>query len=390
MPTNSIRLAKRLGTERSSIFDKMNRLAEASGAVNLGQGFPDFAAPKFVREAAVTVVSAGHEQYSRIAGEPSLRQAIADYLRARGGPIVHPDDEVTVTCGCQEGLAAALLALADPGDEVIVFEPFFETYRLCVAMADATPRFVTLRPPDFAIDEAQLRAAFGPRTRVLILNTPHNPTGRVFSRDELAVVARLCVQHDVAVVTDEVYEELVFDGEHLRMATFNAMRERTVTLSSLGKTFSVTGWKIGWAIAPPAITQAIRRVHQALAFSIAKPLQLAAVAALGAPPLYFEELRSSYRRRRDLLTAGLRESGFVVYEPAGTYFLLADVAAFERGNDDAFCDYLTREIGVTAIPASYLYAHRAEGQRLARFAFCKTDAIIVEAARRMRRLVMPR
>jgi aspartate/methionine/tyrosine aminotransferase len=376
-------LAKRIGAPTMSIFEKMNRLAEAHGSINLGQGFPDFAPPAFLRDAAIAIVCAGNEQYARPAGEPGLMEAIARYFGGKAGLHVDPQREVTVTCGCQEAIAATLLAVIDPGDEVVVFEPFFETYRLCIAMAGGVPRFVTLRPPGFALDEAALRAAFGPRTRAILVNTPHNPTGRVFSRDDLDLIAQLCIEHDAIALSDEVYEELVFEGTHLHIAAFDGMRERTVTVSSLGKTFSVTGWKIGWAIAPPRITDGIRRAHQALAFSITRPLQLAAIAAFSAPAAYFEELRAGYRRRRDLLGDGLQAAGFTIYRPAGTYFLLADASPLGLGDDEQVCDHLTRRVGVTAIPSSYLYENREEGRKLVRFAFCKTDALITEAVRKL-------
>jgi N-succinyldiaminopimelate aminotransferase len=383
MGSHAIHIAARVGSERSSIFDKMNRLAEETRSVNLGQGFPDFPAPDFLRNAALEVVRAGNEQYSRIAGEPTLREAVARYIESRGGPYADFEHEVTITCGCQEALAATLLALVDPGEEVIVFEPFFETYRLAVAMAGGVPRYVTLRPPDFAINEDELRRAFGPRTRAIIVNTPHNPTGRCFSRAELSMIARLCHEYDVVAITDEVYEELVFEGEHVRMASLEGMQPRTVTLSSLGKTFSVTGWKIGWAVAPRGITDAIRRVHQALAFSIAKPLQLAAVVALAAPRAYFDELGAAYRRRRDLLMAGLHKAGFTVFAPAGSYFLMADISSFGRGDDQDFCRFLATQVGVVGIPSSFLYENRAEGSRMVRFAFCKTEELITEAIDRL-------
>lgn len=377
------RIATRIGTERGSIFDRMNRLSEAHQAVNLGQGFPDFSAPAFVREAALAAIAAEHDQYARIPGELALRRAVGSFLGARGLPGVDPESEVTITCGCQEALAAALLALVDPGDEVVIIEPFFETYKLCVSVAGGVARFVTLRPPNFEIVEADIRAAVTERTRVMIVNSPHNPTGRVFSRDELAVIARICVEFDLTAVSDEVYEEIVFEGEHTRLASLDGMRGRTVTLSSLGKTFSVTGWKIGWAIAPPTITDAIRRAHQAIAFSIAKPLQVAAVAALSAPADYYFELRARYRGLREVLENGLLQCGFRVYRPAGTYFMMVDISGLGLGDDDAFCELMTKRLGVAAIPASYLYENRAEGRTLVRFAFCKSESTLVEAIRRL-------
>jgi len=380
------RIAKRIGTEHGSIFDRMNRLAEAHQAVNLGQGFPDFSAPAFARNAALSAVAAENDQYARIPGELVLRSAVASFLQTRGFVDVDAEGEVTITCGCQEALAAALLALVDPGDEVIIIEPFFETYKLCVCVAGGIPKFVTLRPPDFGIVEADVRTAVTERTRVIIVNSPHNPTGRVFSRAELATIASICLEFDLIAVSDEVYEELVFEGEHVRLASMEGMRDRTVTLSSLGKTFSVTGWKIGWAVAPPMLTDAIRRAHQALAFSIAKPLQIAAVGALSAPPEYFTELRARYRTLREILVDGLQLSGFRIYRPAGTYFVMADISSFGLGDDDAFCALLVKRLGVAAIPASYLYEHREEGRTLVRFAFCKSEATLVEAVRRLRNL----
>lgn len=384
---NDSQVTQRLAGYETNIFAKMSQLAKEHDAINLGQGFPDFPGPDFVKEAAVEAIRAGHDQYARTFGVPLLTAAIAESVATRTGLDIDPDREVTVLSGCQEALAASFLGLVDPGDEVIVFEPYFDTYRPGVAMAGGIPRFVTLEPPDFALDEDRLRTAFGPRTRAVLVNTPHNPTGKVFSRAELQTIASLCLEHDALAIMDEVYEHLVFDGEHISMATLDGMRDRTVTLSSLGKTFSLTGWKVGWAIAPPPLTVAIRRAHQALTFSTATPLQYGAAAALRAPESYYTDFLAHYRHRRDLLVAGLEDIGFLVFPPAGTYFVLADHTAFGLGDDKEFCDHLTRELGVAAIPPSYFYSDPARGRDLVRFAFCKSEAVLQRALDRLRTLV---
>ncbi len=386
MATTEIRpgqVADRLAAFGSTIFTEMSRLAKDAGAINLGQGFPDFDGPDFVKDAAIEAIRAGHGQYARSFGIGELNRQIAQVFAGDTGLRLDPDAEVTVTSGCTEALAASFLGLVNPGDEVILFEPYYDSYRACVAMSGAVPRFVTLRPPDFAVDADALRAVMSPRTRVILVNTPHNPTGRVFGLPELELIAELCREHDVIAITDEVYERLVFEGEHIRLATLDGMRERTVTLSSLGKTFSLTGWKVGWAIAPPPLTEAVRAAHQFITFATATPLQHGAVTALRAPAAYYSSLLKDYRARRDLLVEGLADLGFEVYPPQGTYFVLADHTAFGQPDDVAFCRHLIDHAGVAAIPPSAFYSNPADGRNLVRFAFCKTQDTLREALKRL-------
>jgi aspartate/methionine/tyrosine aminotransferase len=384
--TAAPQVAHRLAALGSTIFTEMSRLALEHDAINLGQGFPDFDGPEFVKEAAVTAIREGHGQYARMFGIPDLNRAIADRFCADSGRRLDPDAEVTVSSGCTEALAASFLGLVEPGQEVVVFEPYYDSYRACLAMAGAVPRFVTLRPPDFAVDPAELEAAFGPCTRAVLVNTPHNPTGKVFTRSELEVIASLCDRHDAIAITDEVYERLVFEGEHLRLACIPGMWERTLTLSSVGKTFSLTGWKVGWAIGPPALTAGVRAAHQFLTFATATPLQHGAVAALRAPADYDREFVAGYRERRDLLVDGLEGIGFTVYRPQGTYFVLADHTSFGHPDDVAFCRHLIERVGVAAIPPSAFYSNPDDGKALVRFAFCKRLETLEKALERMRSL----
>ena len=372
-------VAGRLEPFGTTIFAEISLLAHRHGAVNLGQGFPDFDGPEEVKEAAVEAIRAGHGQYAPMAGIPRLREAIA----ARYGGWVDPERHVTVTAGCTEAIPSVLMGLVDPGDEVVLFEPYYDSYRACVAMAGATARFVTLRAPDFSFDEAELRAAFSKKTRAVLVNTPHNPTGRVFTREELACIGRLCEEFDAVAVCDEVYEELVYEGAHIRMADLPGMRERTVTMSSLGKTFSLTGWKIGWVVAPEGLTAGVRAAHQFLTYAVNTPMQHAGVVALGLGEAYFEALRSGYRGKRDMLCGALEGIGFGVRAPAGTYFVLADHSRFGFGDDVAFCKHLIERVGVAAIPPSAFYENKAEGRHLVRFAFCKREATLREAVERL-------
>jgi aspartate/methionine/tyrosine aminotransferase len=379
-------IAKSLAPFGETIFTEMSRLAAQHNAVNLGQGFPNFDGPEFIKQAAIEAINAGHGQYARMFGIPELNRAIADRFQADSGLKFDSESEVTVTSGCTEAIAATLLGLVNPSNEVILIEPFYDSYRACVAMAGATARFVTLRPPDFALDPQQLRAAFTSKTRAILVNTPQNPTGKVFSREELEMIASLCREFNVIAISDEVYEKLVFDGPHISIATLEGMRDRTVTLSSLGKTFSLTGWKIGWAIASPALTRGIRAAHQFLTFATATPLQHGAIAALRAPDSYYRDFVADYRVKRDLLLGGLQEIGFNVFSPRGTYFVLVDHTPFGFGSDAAFCRHLIEHIGVAAIPTSVFYHDPQDGRALVRFAFCKTDETLREGLRRMQAL----
>jgi aspartate/methionine/tyrosine aminotransferase len=377
------RVAARLAPFGSTIFIEMSRLALEHGAINLGQGFPNFDGPGFVKDAAIDAIRAGHGQYARMFGVPELNRAIADSFAQRSGLAVDPDAHVTVTSGCTEALAACFLGLVDPGDEVVVFEPYYDSYPACLGMAGAVPRFVTLRPPGFAVDPDELRAAFSPKTRAILINTPHNPTGKVFDRGELELIAELCRRHDCIAITDEVYENLVYEGQHVRLATLDGMWERTVTLSSLGKTFSLTGWKVGWAIGPAHLGAGVRAAHQFITFATATPLQHGAAAALRAPASYYQQYLAEYRQRRDLLVDGLAKIGFEVYRPRGTYFVLADHTAFGLPDDRAFCRHLIERAGVAAIPPSAFYHDPADGSRLVRFAFCKDLQTLRDALDRL-------
>jgi N-succinyldiaminopimelate aminotransferase len=370
----------------TSVFAEFTHLANEHKAVNLGQGFPDFDGPDFVKEAAVAAIRTGHNQYERMIGLPALAEAVAAHQRRFYGLDYDPEREVTVYAGCTEAIFVALQALLEPGDEVVLFEPFYDAYRPGLAMAGASPRVVPLRAPEFALDPAALEAALTPRTRAIFLNSPNNPSGKVFSPEELDTIARVCRKHDLLAVTDEVYEHIVFEPAHAPLASRPGMRERTVTLSSTGKTFSLTGWKIGWSCAPPEITEALRMVHQFVTFCIATPFQHAMAAALGTSDDYYEGLRADYRARRDRLCDGLEEAGFGVRKPEGTYFALADIRPLGGDDDVAFCRALPARVGVAAIPVSAFYDGPGAPRHLVRFAFCKKDATLEEGLRRLRKL----
>jgi N-succinyldiaminopimelate aminotransferase len=369
--------AARLQGLGTTIFTEMTALAVRTGAINLGQGFPDEDGPAEVIEAAVAALRGGENQYAPLPGVAALREAVLEHQRSWYG--LEPED-LLITFGATEAIAAALLGLCDPGDEVVVLEPYYDSYAACIAFAGADRRPVTLRPPAFTVDGDALAAAIGPRARVLLLNTPHNPTGRVLSRAELSLIAEACIEHDLVCVSDEVYEHLVFDGEHIPIATLPGMAERTLTISSVGKSFSVTGWKIGWCSGPAELVAAARAVKQYLTFAGGTPLQHAAAAALRMPPSAFLiPLRDSLRARRDQLCAGLSAAGYEPFVPAGTYFVNAEVGA------DAveFCRTLPERCGVVAIPTSVFYDDKPAASTLVRFAFCKRREVIEEAARRL-------
>jgi len=370
----------------TTIFTEMTRLAIEHNALNLGQGFPDFDGPGSVKEAAVEAIRAGHNQYCRMAGLPPLTQAIAAHQERFYGLRYDPLSEVTVYSGATEAIFATLQALCEVGDEIVLFEPYYDSYRASVSMAGATPRMVTLRPPHFTYDPAQLEAAITPKTRAILLNTPHNPSGKVFSRAELEHIAALAREHDILVISDEVYEHLVYEGEHLPIASLPGMRERTIQISSSGKTFSFTGWKVGWTCAPPAISAAIRCAHQFITFCTATPFQHAIAHALSLGDDFYGELVADYGRRRDRLCTGLAQAGFEVLIPAGTYFALTDIRPLGYSDDVEFCRMLPVEVGVAAIPPSVFYEDRHEGRHLVRWAFCKSDPVLDGAVERLQKL----
>ncbi|MER5897454.1 pyridoxal phosphate-dependent aminotransferase [Streptomyces sp. NPDC001876] len=383
-------LNRRLADFGTTIFAEMSALALRTGSINLGQGFPDTDGPEEIREAAVRALRAGHgNQYPPGPGVPELRSAITEHQQRRYGLAYDPDTEVLVTAGATEAIAATLLALLEPGDEVIALEPYYDSYAACIAMAGGTRVPVTLHPHEgaYRLDLDELRAAVTPRTRLILLNTPHNPTGTVLTREELAAVVGLACERDLLVVTDEVYEHLVFEGEHIPLASFPGMRERTVTISSAGKTFSFTGWKVGWITASPALVTAVRSAKQFLTYVSAGPFQYAVAEALRLPDSYFDGLRADLRAKRDLLSSGLAEAGFEVYEPAGTYFVTTDIRPLGGGQDGfAFCRALPERCGVVAIPNAVFYDHRDQGAPFVRFAFCKRTEVLTEAVTRLKSL----
>ncbi|MFF6840828.1 pyridoxal phosphate-dependent aminotransferase [Streptomyces tanashiensis] len=383
-------LNSRLAEFGTTIFAEMSALAARTGSINLGQGFPDTDGPEEIREAAVRALRDGlGNQYPPGPGVPELRSAIADHQRERYGLAYDPDAEVLVTAGATEAIAAALLALVEPGDEVIALEPYYDSYAACIAMAGGTRVPVTLRPHEgaYVLDLDELRAAVTDRTRLILLNTPHNPTGTVLTRAELTAVAELAVERDLLVVTDEVYEHLVFDGaEHLPIASLPGMRERTVTIGSAGKTFSFTGWKVGWITASPELTSAVRSAKQFLTYVSSGPFQYAIAEALRLPAAYFDALRADLGAKRDLLSEGLAQAGFDVYRPAGTYFVTTDIRPLGATDGFAFCRSLPERAGVVAIPNAVFYDHREAGAPFVRFAFCKRTEVLEEAVSRLKAL----
>lgn len=373
------RRAARLSGLGTSVFTEMTALAGQTGAINLGQGFPDTDGPAAAIEAAVSALRGGENQYAPLPGVAPLRDAVLEHQRRYYG--LEPED-LLITFGATEAIAAALLALCDPGDEVVVLEPYYDSYAACIAFAGARRRPVTLRPPDFRLDPDALQAAIGSRggrVRVMLINTPHNPSGRVLSRPELELVAAACIEHDLICVSDEVYEHLVFDGPHIPPATLPGMAQRTLTISSVGKSFSFTGWKIGWCSGPAELVSATRTVKQFLTFAGGTPLQHAAAAALRLPAAELDALRDDLRAKRDQLCAGLSAAGLTPLVPAGTYFVNADVGT-DAGR---FCAELPARAGVVAIPTSVFYDDKEAARSLVRFAFCKRPEIIAEAARRL-------
>ena len=370
-----------------SVIREMTRLANQHGAVNLSQGFPDFAAPEEIKAAAARAVAADINQYAITWGAKSLRDALVAKQQRFTGLSFDPEREVTVCCGATECMASVMLALVDPGDEVIVFEPFYENYGPDAILSGAVPRFVRLREPEWSFDAAELAAAFNTKTRAIVVNTPNNPTGKVFSRVEMEQIAALCRKWDVVCVTDEIYEHILYDGaEHVSMAALDGMRERTVTISGLSKTWSVTGWRIGWCLAPPELTNAIRKVHDFLTVGAPAPLQEAAATALAMPQDYFRRLADSYRERREFLVPVLQRAGFKPFPPRGAYYVMTDISEFGFPDDVAFARWLVAEGGVAAVPGSSFYSDPAAGSQRLRFHFARKRETLEAAAERLQSL----
>jgi len=385
-----------------SVIREMTRQAMLYGAVNLAQGFPDFAAPEEVKRAAQQAIAADINQYAITWGAKKLREAIAREMRRWQGLAVDPETDITVCCGSTEAMISAMLAVTNPGDEVVIFEPFYENYGPDAILSGARSRFVKLHPPsdgdgEWVFDERELRAAFNRNTKAIILNTPNNPTGKVFTRAELEFIRDLCVEWNVLALTDEIYEHILYDGtKHISIAALDGMRDRTVTINGMSKTYSVTGWRVGWAVAAPAITSAIRKVHDFLTVGAAAPLQEAGAVALSLPESYYQKLAADYRERREILLAGLRAAGFRCFVPRGAYYIMTDISAFlpmfspaapAAGTDDVrFTQYLVKEVGVAVVPGSSFYNDPRDGAQQVRFAFCKQLPTLQEAARRLQRL----
>lgn len=375
-------VSRRLQPFGTTIFTEITARAQAVGAVNLAQGFPDFDGPDFVKQAAIQAIEGGQAQYARMTGIPALHEAIAGWYARRRGLTVQPGDGIVVTSGATEAIHDAVVGLCDPGDEVVLFEPFYDSYHAVIRMAGATPRAVRLHAPDWTFDPAELAAAFGPRTRLVIVNTPHNPTGRVMRADELDAIAALAIAHDVTVLADEVYEELVYDGQHVSIATRPGMADRTITVSSLGKTFSLTGWKVGWAVGAPERLVALRRAHQFVTFATATPLQWAAATALNADDATLDAIREPFLVRRAQLVDGLAALDFDVTAPEGGYFATVGFRRHGWTSDTQAVDALMA-LGVAAIPPSSFYLDAPGGLPWVRFAFCKRTDTIAEGLRRL-------
>jgi aspartate/methionine/tyrosine aminotransferase len=372
-----------------SVIREMTRQAMAHGAINLAQGFPDFPAPVEIKRAAQEAIGADVNQYAITWGAKSLRGAIARQMKAWQGVTVDPEKQVTVCCGSTEAMISTLLAVCNAGDEVVIFEPYYENYGPDSVLSGAKPRFVKLRPPqdaegEWTFDERELRAVFHRHTKAIIVNTPNNPTGKVFTRGELELIRDLCVEFDVLAITDEIYEHILYDGtKHISMASLGGMEERTITINGMSKTYSVTGWRVGWTIAPAKITDAIRKVHDFLTVGAPAPLQEAGATALSLPESYYAKLAEGYRQRRDRLIPVLEEVGFRCFRPRGAYYVMTDIRGFGYADDLAFTKYLVSEVGVAAVPGSSFYRDAKDGAQQVRFAFCKRDATLDEAAVRL-------
>jgi aminotransferase len=372
---------------KESVIREMTRFALQHNAVNLAQGFPDFPCPPELKRAACEAIEADINQYAITWGDRAFRHALAEKVRWYLGLNIDPERQITVTCGSTEAMAAVMLATVDPGDEVIVFEPYYENYGPDAVLASATPRYVSLHAPDWTFDEAELRQAFNERTKAIIVNTPHNPTGKVFSRDELTVIAELCQKWDVLVYTDEIYEHILYDGqEHVAMATLPGMEERTVTINGLSKTYSVTGWRVGYILANPELTNAIRKVHDFLTVGAPAPLQRAGVAAMQLPISYYKELAKLYQQKRDSMLQNLDQVGIPYFVPKGAYYVFADISSFGYKSDVEFTEYLIKEIGVAVVPGSSFFSQPEAGRDFIRFCFSKKPETLAAARDRLLKL----
>jgi aspartate/methionine/tyrosine aminotransferase len=382
-----MRASAKASSFTESVIREMTRLSDLHGAINLGQGFPDFPAPQELKDAAARAIAEDHNQYPVTWGVPAFREAIAAKYARDYGMTVDPETEICVTCGSTEAMVASMLGVLDPGDEVVIFEPFYENYGPDAILSGAIPRYVSLRPPGWTFDEAELRAAFTDRTRAVIVNTPNNPTGKVFARDELEAIAELCARFDAIAITDEIYEHITYDdARHVPIATIPGMEDRTITISALSKTYSVTGWRVGWAIAPAVLTGGIRTVHDFLTVAAPAPLQVAGVTALGLPAGYYERIRLEYDERRATMIGLLGEAGFGASPPQGAYYVMADISHLGLGDDVETARHLVEEVGVASVPGSSFFSRPELGRPIVRFAFCKKLDTLEAAGDRLVRL----
>jgi aspartate/methionine/tyrosine aminotransferase len=380
-------LSAKAGQFTESVIREMTRLALKHGAVNLSQGFPDFPAPAEIKEAARQAIADDINQYAITWGAKVLRDAVVEKFERTQGVSYDPEREITVCCGSTEAMMSSMMAIINPGDEVVVFEPFYENYGPDAILSGATPRFVKLRPPEWTYDEKELAAAFGPQTKAIILNTPNNPTGKVFTRAELEFIGDLCVRWNSFCITDEIYEHILYDGAaHISMARIEGMRDRTIVVNGMSKTYSVTGWRVGWALAPPEASSAIRKVHDFLTVGAAAPLQQAGAMALRLPQSYYDKLANDYLGRRDRLIGILETAGFTVFKPRGAYYIMTDISRFGYPDDLAFAKYLVEKIGVAVVPGSSFYNDPRDGAKQVRFTFCKKEATLAAAEQRLARL----
>ena len=370
-----------------SVIREMTRLAMQHNAVNLAQGFPDFPAPAEIKEAARRAIAEDVNQYAITWGAKDLRDAIVEKFARTQGVTVDPEREITVCCGSTEAMMSSMMAVINPGDEVVIFEPFYENYGPDAILSGAAPRFVRLRPPDWSFDRDELTSAFGPRTKAIIVNTPNNPTGKVFTRPELEFIRDLCVRWDAFAITDEIYEHIVYDGaKHISLASLDGMRDRTITINGMSKTYSVTGWRVGWAIAPPEATNSIRKVHDFLTVGAAAPLQAAGALALRLPDSYYQRLAESYRAKRDRMLGILEQAGFICFKPSGAYYIMTDISRFGFPDDISFARYLVEKIGIATVPGSSFCNDPADGRAIIRFTFCKTEQTLSAAAEKLSHL----